>query len=307
MPKQKQEPIPKVHRELLIQLKTYYKHYNKLESMTGGFLKADTISAICRDESHGADDATKFQIKRLIDNQQEVLAILRHRDRWTAKMRIRDKTTNAECLSENLAPSDFHIRAGDAIRSSSEFCESVTIVSHNGIRSAELIKSLLTSRHKVHVDLYLRDPALVPQNKKGESQPDLAAASMYFMYNIGDILLLKDADAKSGTRLRVFTYDGRDNNPRAAIFGEDLVAICENSAADINEAMRGHPVHYDGRKVQGNQTIDVYLSGSGRFVEKHEQIRALYSSENPVHKKIRKRLVWTKETAFSHSDFEFDP
>ena len=70
--------------------------------------------------------------------------------------------------------------------------------------------------------------------------------------------------------------------------------------------MRGHPVHYDGRKVQGNQTIDVYLSGSGRFVEKHEQIRALYSGENPVLKKIRKRLVWTKETAFSHSDFEFD-
>lgn len=306
MPKQKQDPISKEHREQLIQLKIYYRHYKVLEAMTGGLLKADTLSAICRDKSHGADETTRYQVKRLIDQQQEVLAIMRHRGLWTAKMKIRNKETNKEGLWENLAPADFHIRAGEAIEASNEFCETVTIVSHNGIRSAKLINSLLTSKHGVHIDLFLRDPSMVPQNTLGAPQPDLATASLYFLYNIGDILLLKDADAKSGSRLRVFTYDGRDNNPRAAIFGEDLVAICENTAADINEAMRGHPVHYDGRKVQGNQTIDVFLSGPGRFAEKHSLASSLYSGENPVLKNIRKRLMWTKDTSFSYHDFDFE-
>lgn len=303
MPKSKQPPVPKEHRELLIKLKQYFKHYKKLEELTNGLLKADTISAICRDENHGTDDTTRFQIAQLIEQQQEVLSILRHRDLWTSSMSIQDVRTGDESLAERMQSSRFLSRAGDAIKDSNRLCNSVTIISHDGIRSAELIRSLLASKHTVDINLYLRDPLLVPVNDEGVPEPDLAISSLYFLISIGDILSLENANSQS--KLSVYTYDGRYNTPRAALFGDELVALCDNSEVDVNNVMRGHPVHYDGRKVQGNQIIDVFLSGHHSYDEKQQEVRSLFTGDSPGLKQIECRLEWTKDSAFSHSDLEY--
>lgn len=219
-----------------------------------------------------ASKNTEKSLETLVEKYAQRIQRLEHEHRWT-------RTVVPDGLHEqNMRASVFRQRLRDAFETDrSDHPVHAYFVVQTGGWLRPILRKILA--RPLTVDVYICHPGKTPKNVTGAARIPQVLSILEFFWNMPAALALQK---NWESTLRVHTYDASDGCvARLAYFDEGTDSPGTLTARSVptprhHEAfLRGHPGYPDsGHGVEGEQFVDVHLSGNRDYKREIAQAKA---------------------------------